>query len=155
MGLIVSKKSLFVAILHFVTAAIMLGTIVFVLIYLYGGGFGEMPDTGDTSENLSNGIAAVFTVIFLLPSMAGMLVAVPTFIFSGVKLCMQAQGQLPSKRSFIVTLVVKTIGFVLMLPVLLFVFDVPTGLSVGILHIVALAFSLASSLLEAYVRRRP
>ena len=153
--MIVSKKSLGVAVLHFVTAGVMLCSAIYIILFLALGGFSNLPDTGDDSQNIANGLAAVFTIICLIPSAVGVVLSIPSFIFSGVKLCKQAQGELPSKKSFIVTLTLKTIGFLLLLPVLLFAFDAPGALPTAILHIVMLALSLASSLLEAYVRRKP
>ncbi len=156
MGIIVSRKSLVVAILHFVTAAITLGIAVYVMIATFCGDLLQFDNaTGELSEGIGNAFLAVFALIFILLSLSGMFVSVPMFIFSGVKLLSQAQGQLPSKRSFIFTLVVKTIAFALIAFALVFLFDLQNGLPVAILHIVALAFSLVSSLLEAYVRRKP
>ena len=156
MGIIVSRKSWLVAILHFITAGITLAVAVYVLIALFHGnllGFDNV--SGELSEGIGNAFLAVFSLIFLLISVAGMIVSLPTFIFSGIKLLSQAKGQLPSKKSFIFTLVVKTIVFALIAFALLFLVELPNGTLAFILHIVALAFSLASSLLEAYVRRKP
>lgn len=156
MGIIVSRKSLFVSILHFVTAAITLGIAVYVMIATFCGDLLQFDNaSGELSEGIGNAFLAVFSLIFILVSLAGMIISVPTFIFSGVKLLSQAGGQLPSKRSFIFTLVVKTIAFALIGFALFFLFNLQNGLPVAILHIVALTFSLASSLLEAYVRRKP
>ena len=156
MGLIVSKKSLLVAILHFITAGLTLAAVIYIGIDVFCGDLLQLENTSnELGEGVGNAFLAVFALIFLLCSMAGMLVSVPMFVFSGVKLCIQAQGQLPSKRSFIVTLVVKTVAFVVIGFALPFLFDLQNGLFAAIVHIVLLALSLASSLLEAYVRRKP
>lgn len=156
MGIIVSKKSLFTAILHFVTAAITLGIAMYVMIATFCGDLLQFESSsGELSEGIGNAFLAVFALIFILISLSGMIISVPMFIFSGVKLLSQAQGELPSKRSFIFTLVVKTIAFALIGFAPVFLFELQNGLAAAILHIVALAFSLASSLLEAYVRRKP
>ena len=153
--MIVSKKSLGVAVLHFVTAGVMFCSAIYIILFLVLGGFTDLPDTGDKNQNVSNGVAAVFTVLCLALSGVGVIFSIPSFVYSGRKLVSQAQGQLPSKKSFIVTLTLKTIGFLLLLPVLLFAFEAPGALPTAILHILMLALSLVSSLLEAYVRRKP
>ncbi len=156
MGIIVSRKSWLVAILHFITAGITLGVAVYVMVSIFWGNLLEFDNvSGELSEGIGNAFLAVFSLIFLLLSVAGMIVSLPTFIFSGVKLLSQAKGQLPSKKSFIFTLVVKTIAFALIAFALLFLVELPNGTLAFILHIVALALSLVTSLLEAYVRRKP
>ena len=151
-----SKKSLFVAVLHFVTAGITLVAGIYLCFSLFYGNLLQFENVeNDLSTGIGNVFVAVFALMFLLCSFAGILMAIPSFIFSGCKLMAQAQGQLPSKRSFIVTLVLKTIAFAVMLFTLIFMFELPNGLTAAVLHILMLSFSLASSLLEAYVRRRP
>ena len=151
--LIVSKKSLAVAIVHFVTAFVSALAVVCILWGLYFGGIANFE--GEGTEGVGHAFAMLIVIPIVLIASAGLLVSVLTFIFSGVKLISQAHGQLPSKKSFIFTLVMKTIVFAIVLLSTILSFEFAKWEMVVSVQIVALALSLISSLLEAYVRRKP
>ncbi|MBQ8320204.1 MAG: hypothetical protein IJX81_04925 [Clostridia bacterium] len=152
MGILVSKKSLVVSILHFLTAAFTLIVSVLMLVHLFSGNAlaGET-----TEERVGFSFAAIVGFPCMLIAAAGYVVSVSAFVFSGVRLMAQAQGELPSKRSFLFTLVVKCIAFALGVlgTVMLFVF--PNGGLLATLSVIALALSFLCSISEAYVRRCP
>lgn len=152
---IVSKKSFSTAILHFITAGVMILSIAVLLVGIFSGYFFEYTGPTENFEGLGHGFVAAFSIIAMIISMASMLIDTPVFIFSGVKLIRQAKGALPSKKSFIATIVVKSITFFLIATPFLFLFSLENGFLAILVHAVALVFSLTSSLLEAHVRRKP
>lgn len=155
METIVSKKTWRVAKLHFVTAGVMALSIVGLLIGIFSEYFFVYTGPTEEFQGLGHGIAAALSIIGMIISMSAMLLTIPAFLFSGKKLKRQAMGELPSKKSFVITLVAKTITFFLIALPLLILFSLENGWLAAVIHIVVLAFSLASSLLEAYVRRKP
>ena len=152
---IVSKKSYNAAILHFVTAAMMILSILLLLVGIFSGYFFEYTGPTENYEGIGHGFVAVFSLITMIGSMAAILVCIPLFFFSGAKLKKLAYGEIPAKKSYIATLVVKIIAFVVILVPFLFLFSLENGWAAIVIHILVLALILVSSIGEACARRNP
>lgn len=154
MKTIVDKKSFGVAILHYITAGVLLAIGIFLCISAFYGNLLQFENTeNDLSTGIGNAFVAVFALIFLLCTFAGIVIAIPAYIVSGCKLLAKAQGKTLSKASLIITLIIKTVAFVAILFTTIFMFEIENGLVAAILHILMLAFILVSSVLEVWARK--
>lgn len=148
------KKVIGVALLHFITAGLVLTAFVFIYVAICYGDLLPL----DRLEDEFGGYVAAFGLMSLASSGVVALLTVPSFIVSGCKLRAQARGKSPAGKSFIITRILKIIAFFIMLYGLLYMVGLiyigegtASSVTTVVLHGVAILFGLVSSLLETYV----